>query len=164
MRKLIILSVVFFLRLNVAMPQPANNSTPYLLKDDSILLLAQPEDSLVKVVEKQVNEHLTIISDSRIDSLLKIHRGENIRKGGIDGYRVQIFQGDKDNAYQMKSRFIAKYDSIKVYVLFQSPDFKVRLGDFRNRSEAIKLKYQIEEDFPDAYIFIVDDIVNPLCE
>ncbi|MBN1926093.1 MAG: SPOR domain-containing protein [Prolixibacteraceae bacterium] len=164
MRKLVILSVFFFLCASVAMPQPANTSTHKVSDIGTLQPDLTNESPSFRIIQKPVNEHLTIISDSRIDSLLKIHREENIRKGGIDGYRVQIFQGTKDNAYQMKSRFIARYDDIKVYVLFQSPDFRVRIGDFRNRSEAIKLKYLLEDDFPDAHIFIVDDVINSPCE
>jgi hypothetical protein len=103
-------------------------------------------------------KHLIINSDSRVDTLIQIHREESIRKVGYDGFRVQIFQGTKDAAYQAKAKFISTYENIKVYVLFQSPDFKVRVGDFRTRSDAIKLKYLIKDEFPAGYI--VDDLIN----
>jgi hypothetical protein len=103
-------------------------------------------------------KHLIINSDSRVDTLIQIHREENLRKVGSEGFRVQIFQGTKDAAYQAKAKFISTYENIKVYVLFQSPDFKVRVGDFRTRSDAIKLKYLIKDEFPAGYI--VDDLIN----
>jgi hypothetical protein len=71
---------------------------------------------------------------------------------------VQIYQGEKDRAYDFKSVFLRKYPDYKVYVLFKTPDFRVRVGDFRTRSEAIKLKYLIEKDFPNS--FIVEDFIN----
>jgi hypothetical protein len=108
--------------------------------------------------EKNTGKHLIINSDSRVDTLIQIHREENIRKGGIDGFRIQIFQGTKDAAYQVKARFISNFENIKVYVLFQAPDFKVRVGDFRTKSEAIKLNHLIKNEFPAGYI--VDDIIN----
>jgi hypothetical protein len=103
-------------------------------------------------------EYIDISADDRIDDLIAIKKEESLRKNGIDGFRVQIFQGTKDQAYQLKSKFLSKYTEYKVYVLFQTPDFKVRIGDFRSRSEAIKLKYLIESDFPNP--FIVEDIIN----
>lgn len=102
--------------------------------------------------------HLTINSDKRINKLLEISKEENKRKEGLSGYRVQIYQGEKDRAYDFKSVFLRKYPDYKVYVLFKTPDFRVRIGDFRTRSEAIKLKYLIEKDFPNS--FIVEDFIN----
>ncbi|MDA3816248.1 MAG: SPOR domain-containing protein [Prolixibacteraceae bacterium] len=102
--------------------------------------------------------HLTINSDKRINKLLEISEEENKRRGGISGYRVQIFQGEKDEAYSYKSEFLKGYPDYKVYVLFKTPDFRVRVGDFRSRSETIKLKYLIEKDFPNS--FIVEDFIN----
>jgi len=102
--------------------------------------------------------HLTINSDKRINKLLKISKEENQRQEGIPGYRVQIYQGEKDKAYSFKSEFLREYSGFNVYVLFKTPDFRVRVGDFRTRSEAIKLKYLIEKDFPNS--FIVEDIIN----
>ena len=109
-------------------------------------------------------DHLTINSDYRIYQLLEIKREESIRKKGldgvvgIDGFRTQIFQGTKDEAYKVKSRFLSKYPDVKIYVLFQTPDFKVRIGDFRERSEAIQMKYVIINDFPNS--LIVEDVIH----
>ena len=140
--------------------QSISSDIPERSNPDSITYFLHPVDSLDGNVAFVLNEHLTINSDSRIETLIRIHQDENIRQGGITGYRVQLFQGNKENAYQMKARFIARYEDIPVYIRFYSPDFKVRIGDFRTRSEAIKWKYTIEKDFPDAFLFIVEDRIN----
>ncbi len=101
---------------------------------------------------------LTINSDSRIDTLIQIHKEENQRNAVIDGYRVQIFQGNKESAYQAKAKFLMLHEDLKVYVLFQSPDFRVRVGDFRTRSEALKVKHMIETQFSST--FVVEDEIN----
>ncbi|HPS12603.1 MAG TPA: SPOR domain-containing protein, partial [Prolixibacteraceae bacterium] len=49
-------------------------------------------------------------------------------------------------------------ENMKVYVLFQSPDFKVRVGDFRTKSEALKLRNQLKNEFPS--VFIIDDLIS----
>ncbi len=103
-------------------------------------------------------ENLIINSDSRIDTLIQIHKEENQRKAGIDGYRVQIFQGNKESAYQAKAKFLILHEDLKVYILFQSPDFRVRVGDFRTRSEALKVKHMIENQFSST--FVVEDEIN----
>lgn len=153
-----ILSVVAFLLLMVVHHADAQNRATYApdfsqttRSSDSIRF---ENDNITKMWN-----HLTIISDSRIDKLLEIQKEESIRKATIAGYRLQIYQGTKkDYAYQLKARFLSKFPDYKVYVLFQTPEFRVRIGDFRSRSEAIKLKYLIEKDFPNP--FIVEDNIN----
>jgi hypothetical protein len=123
-------------------------------------LSANNSDSLFVTSDDDEGEwaHLTINSDKRINKLLEISKEENKRQEGMSGYRVQIYQGEKDRAYDFKSEFLRKYPEYKVYVLFKTPDFRVRIGDFRTRSEAIKLKNLIEKDFPNS--FIVEDFIN----
>jgi hypothetical protein len=158
MRKLIVISFFLFraiFSIN-AHAQPTGNPSNFKNID------SETEKSGSKLAQQETDQvwekHLIINSDSRVDTMIQIHREENIRKGGIDGFRVQIFQGIKDAAYQAKAKFISTHENLKVYVLFQSPDFKVRVGDFRTRSEAIKLKYTIKNEFPAGYI--IDDIIN----
>lgn len=158
MKSLIIASTLFLIlicEVNAQYPlsnvhQNQNNRTSILVKTDSLIVSE-------KAIEN-VWDHLTIISDSRIDTLLQIHREESLRNNGLDGYRVQIFQGTKDQSYQMKSKFLSMYPDYKVYVLFQTPDFKVRVGDFRTRSEALKMRSLIKDNFTSS--FIVDGEIN----
>lgn len=103
-------------------------------------------------------DRITQYADDNMNQLIEIQRNESLRKKGVDGYRVQIFQGNKADAFKTKADFMQKYPNCNVYVLFITPDFRVRVGDFRTRSEAIKTKYSIEKDFPNPYI--VDDIIN----
>jgi hypothetical protein len=115
-------------------------------------------DSLQSIQEKEWNKHLIINSDSRVDSLIQIHREENARKNGIEGYRVQIYQGTKDEAYKAKARFLSMHDNISADVKFPSPDFVTVVGDFRTRSEALKLRNLLKDEYP--VVFIVDYVIN----
>ena len=125
-------------------PSSANQSTQISKSDSNNVA-----DSLVRTGPLA---HLNIISDTRLDTLLQIHQEENIRRGGIEGYRLQIFQGSKPEALAIKAKFISKYHNYKVYTPFISPDVYVRIGDFRVESEAVKLKYTIKRDFPNAIV------------
>jgi hypothetical protein len=158
MRKLVIVSLFIFWALFTlnAQNQPSGNPNNLKNYDQETVKTGSKTTQLDN--EEIWGKYLILNSDSRVDTLIQIHREENLRKGGIDGYRVQIFQGTKDAAYQTKAKFISNHEDIKVYVLFQSPDFKVRVGDFRTRSEAIKLKYFIKNEFPAVYI--IEDIIN----
>jgi hypothetical protein len=158
MKKLLFASFFFLTAIFVANAQyPAANASFFQKKNQLNSEFSDTNRVAIAPVEN-VWDHLTIISDSRIDTLLQIHREENLRKNGMDGYQVQIFQGSKDDAYKIKAKFLASHPASKAYVTFQSPDFRVRVGDFRTRSEALKMKNQIKNEFNNP--FIVEGVIS----
>jgi hypothetical protein len=156
---LIIIAFIALMHLSVQAQYYSSGNSPLssskIVEQSSVNTV---EDSLQLIREKEWNKHLIINSDSRVDTLIQIHREENLRKNGIDGYRIQIYQGTKDEAYQTKARFISLHENTKAYVSFDAPDFKVRVGDFRTRSEAIKLRQLIKDEF--TVLYIVEDVIN----
>lgn len=104
---------------------------------------------------KQVN----VIQDSVLVKLVKWHIEDNQRRNGIEGYRVEIFSNrDMKKIQQTKVEFMSKFPDLPVHIKFIAPIFKIRIGDFRNKSEALKIYKQIENDYRSA--FIVRDIIN----
>jgi hypothetical protein len=105
---------------------------------------------------------LQIRQDPRITDLLVRHSQINTRKQGVDGYRLEIFFSSESNARQQSVRvrndFNLTFPTIPSYMLFQTPNFKVRIGDFRNKSEALKTKATIESKYPNA--FLVKDFIR----
>lgn len=152
-----ILNLVYFLLLIIVHSSYAQNRGHYPLVSPKTILRSDSLHIENDSLKKQSN-HLTIISDKRLEKILEIQKEECIRKGTIEGYRVQIYQGNKAGADKQRALFLDKYPDLKVYVKFLTPDFRVRIGDFRNKSEAIKLKYVIIKDFPNP--FIVEDNIN----
>ena len=107
---------------------------------------------------------LSIRQDPRITDLLVRHSQINHRKRGTDGFRLEIFFGSdnkaREQATRVKHEFNLIYPEIPAYVLFQTPNFKVRIGDFRNKSEALKSKSTISIKYPNAFI-VKDNIRFP---
>ncbi|MEL7585452.1 MAG: SPOR domain-containing protein [Prolixibacteraceae bacterium] len=106
--------------------------------------------------------NLDVRQDSRVDSLLLNHIRQNQRKAGTEGFRVEIFfsSGSKarENAMRKKTEFLRSFPDQTAYMSFQSPNFKVRVGDCRTKSEALKLKEEIRSHYPNA--FIVPDVIQ----
>jgi hypothetical protein len=76
------------------------------------------------------------------------------------GFRIQIYAtGNIDEANAMKMAAAQKVTEDSIYVVFDPPLYKVRLGDFRTRVEANqKLAALQDEGFPDAWV-VSDRIV-----
>jgi len=105
---------------------------------------------------------LQIREDPRITDLLVRHSQINQRRRGTDGFRLEIFFSSDNNAREqamrVRNEFNLIFPDITSYLLFQTPNFKVRIGDFRNKSEALKTKAYITSKYPNA--FIVKDIIR----
>jgi len=107
-------------------------------------------------------EKLQIRQDPRITDLLVRHSQINQRRHGLDGFRLEIFFGSeskaREKAVRVKNEFNLVFPTIPSYLLFQTPNFKVRIGNFRNKSEALKAKANIASKYPNA--FIVKDYIR----
>jgi hypothetical protein len=92
-------------------------------------------------------------ADPRLKTLVFKHN-DVLKRGQASGFRVQIYFGtDKAKAREVKSRFLAAYASeARAYEIYEQPNFKVRVGDFRSRLEAYRFLKKIRADFPASFI------------
>jgi hypothetical protein len=97
--------------------------------------------------------------DRRLDSLVLKQIRINEQKNTISGFRVQIyFGGQRNKANEIKAEFLKKFPDETAYLLYQQPNFKIRVGDFRDRLKAQQFYLKLLPIFNTA--FIVKDEVN----
>jgi SPOR domain len=112
---------------------------------------------------------LNILQDPALDTLISryilgyINLEHKNGYEGMEGYRIQIFNSSNRNAREesgkARAEFISKFPDIVSYPLFAEPGYyKIRVGDFRTKTEATRIFLLISKVFPDAYI--VPDIIN----
>lgn len=79
------------------------------------------------------------------------------------GFRVQLTsesgQGSQARANDVKARFMSNYKNVNTYLVWEAPNFKIRVGDFKSKFEAAMFWKQIQADFPNSYV--VEDKINP---
>ncbi|MEQ8625155.1 MAG: SPOR domain-containing protein [Vicingaceae bacterium] len=98
---------------------------------------------------------LKVVQDKNIDVLVKNYSEEK----KFTGYRIQLFAGNsKVEAVKVKSDFISKFENNYPEVIYQVPNFKVRVGNFRDRLEATKMLEIYKAEYP--YAFIVQDNIE----
>ena len=102
---------------------------------------------------------IEVKQDARVGEMLQKYRDS--RNGKIKGYRVQIhFGAEQKKSKDIKSKFLTKFPDMRAYDTFETPYFKIRVGDFRSKLEAYKFMKQIQDDFPGAFI-VSDEIELP---
>ncbi len=72
------------------------------------------------------------------------------------GYRVRIFFDNRQTARResekMMEDFEKKYPGVPAYRSYVNPYFKITVGDFRTKSEAMDFLTSISSEFPRAFI------------
>ncbi|AIM35396.1 precorrin-3B C17-methyltransferase [Sphingobacterium sp. ML3W] len=125
-------------------------------------------------VNAQENENVVIMKDSLITILqhyranMGINPVENkpvavsskppVRSAAtrttVRGFRVQIFAGsDRNAAFSEQSRFRSMYKDIDTYVNYDEPNYRVKVGDFRSRSEANNFMNLLRQQFKNVFVF-----------
>lgn len=94
---------------------------------------------------------VNIYEDYRMTKLVDTYKVAH-SDGKIDGYRVQLFFGDRDSAREIKTTFLKKYPTTKADVTYLAPNFRVRVGSFRTTLEAEQFKNELKSLFPNCYI------------
>ncbi|MDA9550464.1 SPOR domain-containing protein [Flavobacteriaceae bacterium] len=89
--------------------------------------------------------------DSRIDSLLKLKK--EINKNTFD-LKIQIFSGERDNALELIANHDKDdYSNTNIELVYETPNYKVWIGDFYSQLEADKKLLMIKKKYPEAFIF-----------
>lgn len=108
-----------------------------------------------------------VIVDPQLEELMKVrHERKKIADAKPDtlvvqGYRVQIyFSNDRKKAYAIRDKAIRLYPEYaqEVYVVYQSPNYKVRVGNFIKESDAKSLERILSKNFEN--VFLVRDKVR----
>jgi len=92
------------------------------------------------------------INQKGVDKLVSKYKQILKKTGGVEGWRIQlIFKDQKEEILPYQIKFTNLYPDIPVQIAFDSPNYKLTVGNFRTRNEALKIKHQISKNFPGAY-------------
>jgi len=129
-------------------------------------LLGKNIFSVMPVKSKVGTADVKVYQSQSIVDALESHIASNVSKP-MNGYRIRIFFDNKQSARGSSeyaiSRFKSSHPGIAAYRSFSNPYFKVTVGDFRSKSEAIALLKQIKSDFPSAFV-VKENIKYPIVD
>ena len=98
---------------------------------------------------------VTVNQSPELRNAMRRHISEATPKP-VQGYRIRIFFSNAQNAREESIRvvdlFSSSYPGYRVYHRFVNPNFKVTVGNFRTRSDALVLLNAVKSEFPGAFI------------
>ncbi|WP_127126595.1 SPOR domain-containing protein [Pseudoflavitalea rhizosphaerae] len=108
---------------------------------------------------------VVVHKDPRIELLVKkqIEINEfttrNARRSA-PGFRIQVVStNDRNKAFTAKSTIYQQFPELKAYLLYQSPFYKLKVGNFIKREDAEEYLSSIKQYFPSG-VYIVRDVIE----
>ena len=100
----------------------------------------------------------SINQDSSITKLLKLRTEYNKKVFESSFYTIQIYYGDLKEADSILKVFSEEFEEIETSLIFETPNYKVRVGNFKNIIDASKNLESIKRKFLGAFILKNDEL------
>ena len=120
---------------------------------------------LLPVLAKAQTTGTEIVKDPRIDLLIK-KQSELNKKVYLDnnrttqGFRILVVNtSDRKVAMDTKTSLMRDFPSHKTYLIYQSPYFKIQIGNFLTREDAESLRKKISKKYTSGVIVIPSMLV-----
>ena len=114
-----------------------------VVDSNSIIVRKDPRIDLLVKKQAQINEETT----------------KDARKTG-KGFRLLVINTTKrDDAIAAKAKVYTNFPELKAYLLYQSPYYKLKVGNFKDRKEAEEYQKKMKYYFPSG-VFIMNDIIE----
>ena len=105
------------------------------------------------------NSRVNTTQSIEIEKIIEIKKELNKNKSML---RIQIFNGSREDANKIKGKFEnIKVDSI-IDMVYETPNYKIWIGNYKTQLEADRKLLEIKRYFPDAFIF--RPILKPIIE
>lgn len=111
-------------------------------------------------------DSIVVKKDPRLDVLTSKQAAANKRNsmmtsdGKYKGFRVQVISTrDRAKALNTKAELLTRFPDEKAYTIYQSPYFKVRIGNFITKEDAETFRKSLTRLYPQG-VFVVPDIIE----
>ena len=94
----------------------------------------------------------TLSQDPKFEQLLNEKRKINTSLIINDSYKIQIYNGSSENAKKTLNEFRQEFTAIDATIVFNTPNYKVWVGNFRTRIEAERNLVEIKKKFTNVLL------------
>ena len=101
-----------------------------------------------------LSQNVVIFKDPRIDYLQKVYSSKfKVKQESKRVFRVQLTSSrSRTEVNDMKSQFSAKYPGIPVYISFDPPTFKLRVGNFTSKGDAEQFLRELRKTYSSSFV------------
>ncbi|WP_310379396.1 SPOR domain-containing protein [Flavobacterium sp.] len=96
--------------------------------------------------------NITIRQDPKFENLLAEKRKINASLTVNDSYKIQIYNGGGEIAKKTLSEFKQNFTAIDATIVFNTPNYKVWVGNFKTRIEAERNLIEIKKKYSNVLL------------
>lgn len=136
---------IFFIVLSFLILKTATSQNTQDQADTSGLVVVHKDPRLDLLINKQIqiNEETS-----------------RLARRTMKGYRLLVINTNKrEEAIAAKTQVYTYFPELKAYLLYQTPFFKLKAGNFKTRDEAEEYRKRLNIYFPKG-VFIMNDIIE----
>ena len=142
----------------VSLPLAAQSSETDLVVQDSLKITAEPIYDIIQTLDTPAENggKAELIVPAEVGVMMQSHILQNKKAGQYTGYRIQIMsvnssQKDIKELEAIRDKFEEDFTDIPAYLIYTVPDFKIRVGNYRNKLESIPDLHRVRRLYPDSY-------------
>lgn len=98
------------------------------------------------------DQNLTLNQDPKFEQLLNDKRKINTSINTNDTYKIQIFSGKSEEAKKALADFKRENSDIDGTIIFNTPNYKVIVGNFKTRIEAERNLAEIKKKYKSVFL------------
>jgi SPOR domain len=95
---------------------------------------------------------LTVNQDANIPRLLELKKTLEKENKLTDGYTIQLYYGNLNKANSVLRSYRNKYSNWPASIEYETPNYKVWVGNFNTRIEADRALQEVYKNFPTGFI------------
>ena len=118
--------------------------------------------SLLCAIPAVAQHQVRYDADPRIALIEQAHTTAWNKINAVEGYRIQIISlsgnNSRKNAQAVMDEFATNNPDMPIYISYHEPNFRVRVGDYREKIDAARDLTVIKKNYPGS--FIVKDQVR----
>jgi hypothetical protein len=108
---------------------------------------------------------VVVNKDPRIELLIRKQAEINEEttrdsRRNIPGYRIQVINSsDRKSVFAAKTKVYQQFPELKPYLMYQAPNYKLKVGNFKTQEEAEEYSKQLSKLFP-AGVYVIRDTIE----
>jgi len=95
---------------------------------------------------------VTISEDAKVSKILSLKKEMEKENKLSDGFTIQLYYGEKNKANSTIRNYRNSYNTWAASIKYETPNYKVWVGNFSSRIDADRALIEIKGKFPSAFI------------
>jgi hypothetical protein len=126
---------------------------------------AQADSGRTGVMKQADSGGVVVVKDPRIDQLVRKQIAINEEttresRSKVPGFRIQVINSpDRSKVFVAKGKIYQEFPDMKPYLMYQAPNYKLKVGNFKTQEEAEDAVKQLSRLFPSG-LYIIRDIIE----